>query len=314
MELFSVTHEDQIFTYTDHIKTFPAHATAVLRSLLARWVKIFPYEETLIQTRHNVPSLFVRFDCVVTPDNHVFVYEIQEGCAWVGYTGIANEAFRTVRDEIVQEDWPHLGVVRSNHQTDKDDDLWLPRVGFWNAAETPFPLVVRNRMPLLPPTQRALIIRKSVRPVLNHNNKQYGVDLGLWKMVNWENTTGGEDLPWDRAFVLKPQSGFGSKDIMIWKPDDRSGRATKTQIMRVLREYNSMFFQDFIPPMHMDIDRKPYHFIYRPYFMYSARKGGYVPAHGLWAARPAPNIRIHGTSDTVSGPLIMERWSSDFSQ
>lgn len=65
-----------------------------------------------------------------------------------------------------------------------------------------------------------------------------------------------------------------------------------------------MYLQPFVPPMPMDINGAPFNAIYRPYFAYSGRKNGWIPLHGVWTARPAPNIRIHGAADAISGPLM----------
>ncbi len=307
MKLKSIRHHDQTFTYTDHTLTFPSFATDALHRALVQWQKVFPREETLIQMRHDVPSLFVRFDCVISPAGDVRIYELQEGCAWVGYTGIANSAFRGIRDRIVQEEWPHLRVLRSDKQTDKDDDLWLSRSNITEALRSPDPLMVRSNMPLLAEELRTIIIRKSVRPVMMHNDKSYGEALGWWRVVDWEESSHGEEkIPWHEAFVLKPRFGFGSSDIMLWNPHNRVGRATRTQVLRVLKRRGTMYLQPYIPPMHMDIDGTPYNFIYRPYFIYSGKQKQWVPAHGIWTARPHPALRIHGASDAISGPLKMQ--------
>ena len=208
----------------------------------------------------------------------------------------------------MREDWPLLKVLRSDSHADKDDELWLERASVEEALTYPNPLIVRNRLPAtLSDEQRAVITGKSVRPVLTHNNKLYGVLFGWWKKVDWQTSSYGEELPWHEAFALKPWSGYGSMDIMLWKPNDRNGRATRTQIKHVLEKRGTMLLQPFISPMHMNINEASYNFIYRPYFIYSVKKKRYVPMHGVWTARPYPNLRIHGSSDSISGPLLMER-------
>lgn len=305
MEFHSVRHFDQHFIYTDHTLALSTDTTQHLLHILNKWQDIFPKEATLIQTRYGVPSLFVRFDFSLSPDGEIRIYEIQEGCAWVGFTGIANSAFREIRDQVVRDEWPGLKVLMSDEQHDKDDSLWLERSTVEEALENAAPLVVRNWLPRVSHVVRTAIISKSVRPVVMHNNKRYGIHLGWWKSVLWHETEHGTQLPWNEAFVLKPVSGHGSTDIMIWKPDDRTGRATRTQIIRTLQKHGKMYIQLFIAPMRMEINGSPYNFIYRPYFMYSGVRKAWVPAHGVWTARPYPNIRIHGASDTISGPLML---------
>jgi hypothetical protein len=307
MKTDQVRYQDQIFTYTDRSMTLSQSIRAQLIRMLKAWEHTFPREETLIQNRHGVPSLFVRFDFAVSDHDEVRCYEIQDGPAWVGYTGAANARFREIRDAIVSRDWPGLCVVRRETRSDIDDDLWVPRVDAREALAQQYPLIVRNHPePALMEAQKRELIGRSVRPVYMHNNKRYGADFGWWKVVTWEDSARGEMLPWHSAFVLKPREGFGSADIMLWKPDERAGRATRTQILRTLEERGSMYLQGYIPPMQTEIDGQSYHYIFRPYFIYDANSKGWVPAHGLWTARPAPATRIHGTSDSISGPLYFE--------
>lgn len=303
MHLQSVRHENQVFTYSTHTMRFPRRATDALMRILPEWQKVFPRENTGIQLRHGVPSLFVRFDCVLTSDGMPLSYEIQEGCAWVGYTGIANAVFRDVRDSIARTEWPGLKVLRSHRQTDTDDELWVPRIHVRDALASSDPLIMRSPLKLITDEERTALIKRSVRPVLTHNDKTYGERLGWWRMVRWEGA--GTRLPWDSAFVLKPTAGHGSADIMIWKPDERGGRATRTQILRKLEKHHEMYLQPFYPPMQITLNGDSFNYIYRPYFIYSGSRG-WVPAHGLWTARPFPALRIHGTSDAISGPLLME--------
>lgn len=306
MDVRTIQHEDQVFRYIpDRAVHFPEAATRTLQRALEQWVKVFPKERTLIQAKYGVPSLFVRFDCVLSESGEVQVYEIQDGCAWVGYAGVANEKFRDVRDTIVRRDWPFLKVLRSDDYSDKDDDLWLERASVQEALTSPHPLIARDRLSDLSESDQEKILGKSLRPLLSHNDKRYGVLLGWWKPVNWESTAHGTKLPWDKAFVLKPQFGFGSKDIMFWNPSERAGRATRTQIERALQTHSTMYLQPFHPPSRIELDGAAYHSICRPYFIFSAKECAYVPAHGVWSARPYPNLRIHGASDSISGPLYM---------
>jgi hypothetical protein len=305
MKITSIHHEGQKFTYTDKTLVFPSFATALLEREIDRWQGIFPKENTLIAAKCNVPSLFLRIDCVISPDSRVHIFEIQEGCAWIGYSGIVNESYRVIRDAVVKKDWGTIKVLRWDN-SDQDDDLWVPRVSFSEALNGLGPLFVRTMMPKAKLGARDRIIRRSLQPVMTHNDKQYGVEMGLWKDVSWTGTKGGELLPWNSGFVLKPYYGNGSKDVMIWATVGRRGRATKTQILNAFKKYSSMLLQELALPVQVMIDRHQYNTIYRPYFIYSMTHRKYIPIHGVWTARPYPNLRIHGASDAVSGPLMMD--------
>ncbi|MFZ2886348.1 MAG: hypothetical protein WA021_00840 [Minisyncoccia bacterium] len=305
MELHRVRHREQTFVYSDFSVRLPAEATREMLDILSKWQTLYPREETLIQQRHGVPSLFVRFDCVIAPDGALHMYEIQDGCAWIGYTGVANTEFRRVRDEIVATEWPGLAAIISPQDPNTDDELWLPRRKMLEALREDGPLIVRSRLSLRTPEERERLIARSVKPVLAHNDKTYGEHFGWWKRVTWEETGRSKELPWENAFVLKPIEGHGSTDIMIWKPGDRTGRATRTQIVNTLERNQEMLLQPYHPPMQTMINGAAYNMIYRPYFIYSGERG-WIPAHGLWTARPSPALRIHGASDAISGPLMMD--------
>lgn len=283
---------------------FPAWAVDELKRVLARWQIIYPPEDTLIRERCGVPSLFVRFDCVISPEGQLAIYELQEGCAGIGYAGIANEALRNVRDTIAGDEWPGLKEIRSTREKNQDDDLWLERISFRQGLRHNGPLVVRSALSTCLPHVSAAITRKSVRPIQTHNDKSYGVEFGWWKPVSWESTAHGEALPWNEGFVLKPLKTAGSVDIMPWNPQKRIERTTRAQILRVLQERDTMYLQPFISPMQMDINGTVFNHIYRPYFVYSSREREWIPMHGMWVARPYPNIRIHGASDAIWGPLV----------
>ena len=151
---------------------------------------------------------------------------------------------------------------------------------------------------------RASLIGRSVKPMFYQNDKRYGVEFGWWKRIVWEN--GKETLlPWNEAFVLKPLKSQGSANVMIWNPFDRKGRATRTQIISTLQRHTMMYLQRFIPPMSTTIANREYNMMYRPFFGYDPRIKKWVPMHGVWTARPYPNLRLHGSSDAISGPLLI---------
>ncbi len=308
MEILTFTHGERVFRYTDHTISLPAPVTNLLKNILKRWQIVFPKEDTLIQARHGVPSLFVRFDCSISQDGTVHIYEIQDGCGGVGYAGIANKASAQVRDQVISREWPDLSVVTSKHiRTEIDDELWTPRILVDKALKSSYPLIIRNPLLQRSNEERSLLFKRSVCPVLTHNNKEYGVDFGWWKIVRWEESLNENTLPWNEPFVLKPQDGHGSKDVMFWRPGKHSARATRTQILRVLQDRKVMYQQPLIQPSQMIINGALCNYILRPFFVYSSHQKQWVPMHGVWTARPSPNMRIHGASDAVSGPLFMEQ-------
>jgi hypothetical protein len=196
--------------------------------------------------------------------------------------------------------WPKFKVLMSKKGRVHDDALWLEPITIEQALLNNEPLMVRHHMVRYPHLHETIIAR-SVMPVRTHQDKTYGIKMGWWRTVRL-----GEPLPWDEHFVLKPFKSWGSKDVMCWIPDDRRGRSTRTQIENTLRKHDSMILQPYIEPTKINIAGVPHNSILRPFFGYNPHTDAWVPMGGLWTARPSPNLRIHGTSDAISGPLIIE--------
>ena len=277
--------------------------------MLLTWQNVFPYEPTLAMTQFGVPSLIARFDG--TLQGEAFEpYEIQVGCGWVGYAGVANTKFCAIRDEFAKHKWPQFKVVMPHTRKDQDDDLWLPRIDAREAFEDSGPLLVRysahsTKWKRLPASQQKALIARSLKPVVTQLDKRYGIVLGWWRPVGFAQTHQGNALPWNTSFVLKPLHGHGSHGVMIWNAAQREGRATRTQILNALEKNKWMYLQSFIPPMRMEIGGDDYNVIYRPFFGYDPQGKKWEPMHGVWTARPYPNLRIHGSSDALSGPLYI---------
>lgn len=292
------------FTYTDTILRLPRAQCDEMIQLLQKWQTIFPRERTYTNRMYGIPSLMARFDCTLRPDGSVGFYEIQEGCGWVGYAGIANPAFGAVRDELYAKEWPQFKLLAKpdhNH----DDLLWLEPHGLEEVLRNDYPIMMRYSLQLMQHDDIPPLIARTVRPVAHHGDKQYGVEFGWWRRVSWGNTDRGASLPWDKAFVLKPDKSWDSIDIMIWKPGTREG-ATRAQMLKTLEKRSEMLLQQFIEPMPLSIAAKPYRAIFRPFFGYVPRTREWIPMHGVWTARPTSELRIHGAADAISGPLIID--------
>lgn len=301
MQIETLQHGEQSFAYTDHAIHLPKEITQQLIDELHTWQKYFPKEDTFVERTYGVPCLVARFDGAIV-DGRFRSYEIQGGCGWIGYAGVANPEFKARRDRLMREEWPSFPVLMLQ-DSPHDDDLWLRRVDRQTALNETGPIMLREGLWGLAWEVQDTLIARSVRAFRNHFDKRYGIGMRWWKTVSAENT---DLLPWDEAFVLKPLEGTGSKDVMCWLPDTRRGRATRTQIKETLEAREYMLLQPFIPPNSMEIDGTSFNVIYRPFFGFDPSINDWTPLHGVWTARPAPNLRIHGSSDAISGPLMME--------
>lgn len=295
------------FTYVDHPIYLPSNTITAMLETLSVWQSVFTREPTYAQTQYGVPSLLVRFDGVLAQDGSFLSYEIQDGCGWAGYAGVVNEPFRHSRDHFAHDIWPPFRLLQ-DFAAERDDGLWLKNIGIDDALRSDELILFRYWAKAAALTKEDLwrLTTRSISPCWTHNDKSYGVPLGWWKYIRWDTSNNGAALPWDSQFVLKPLQEWGSKDIMHWIPNERRGRSTRTQIQEVLEKHKVMYLQPFIAPMSVMLD-VPYNTILRPFFAYDVRKKTWVPLGGVWTGRPAPNLRIHGTSDAVSGPLLLER-------
>ncbi len=295
---------DERFVYTNQEVALPKTAVEQLLLTLEKWSASQPYEPTFVMREYGIPSLIVRFDGVLDANGKFRAYEIQGGCGWIGYAGYANPAFREIRDMLAREKWPPFKLLMPPVET-SDDELWLERITLEEALRTTGPLMIRNWLFYgMTASERSSLLQRAVKPIFDQNDKDYGVEFGWWKRIVW-NAEDTELLPWEEAFVLKPVRGYGSADVMIWKPQDRKGRATRTQILEALKRKEMMYLQEFIPPHTMEINGRAYNMMLRPFFGYDPIEKKWVPMHGVWAARPHPNLRLHGASDTISGPLMI---------
>jgi len=308
MKLQTLEEAGRTFTYTDHRISVPRFVTAQMLDILKKWQTVFPSEASYVSREYGVPSIIVRFDGVVAPEGRFDAYEVQSGCGWTGYAGLVNEAFRDMRDNFVKNKWPPFKLLAPLRKPleNPDELFWLQRTSLKEARESDTLLWVRYLAQKIPKRVRGAIIARSLKPVQAHNSKHYGTALGWWKTVMWHESLHGSALPWDEAFVLKPSFQYGSTDIMLWKPNERTGRATRTQIIQTLQRNGGMYLQRFIAPMRTRVGNNEYNIILRPFFGYDPQEKRWVPMQGVWTGRPYPNLRIHGASDAISGPLYME--------
>ena len=306
MKLQQFCHHDQTITYTKQPVFVLPRITEDMLSLIEKWQQVFPRENTFVQREYGVPSLMVRFDCVVNTQDKLQVYEVQEGCGGAGYAGAINDVFRKTRNHFKKEVWPRFKLLTPKSRVDHDDDMWLKRITLKKALQGDHLLQIRHPLRTLDEEQRSLLVARSVMPWAFHSDKRYGVELGLWRPVFWTESNSGLLLPWNEGFTLKPMRSYGSRDVMSWNPQEKKGRATRAQICAALEKHGTMYLQPFIPPTPLSINETTYHMVLRPFFGFDVEHKQWKPMHGIWVARPYPNLRIHGAPDTIMGPLYSQ--------
>ncbi len=274
-------------------RIFPDWAINQSVNLLGKWGKIFPQEGTWSELNFNIPSLIVRMDCTINIiEGNLAVYEIEERPAGIGIASLVNPQFKE-NFERLRKEWPPFKVLLSPRRNGGDDYLW------GDIALSPTSnglLLVRAE-----PEEREFwsLVPRAVAPIRNKGAKGYGVSLGLWSRVS-----DPELLPWREAFVLKPLQGSKCRGVEIWVPGKKKipGSSTRTRILKVLKEKGEMYLQKFFPPLKIELGGEEFWGVFRFFFGFSLKKNAYVPLGGVWMARK--NLRLHGASDAVTGPLL----------
>lgn len=281
-----------------HIEIFPKRASKELLSTIEHWRKIFSEKETWVQKNLNVSSLIIRADCVITKNDRLALYEIEDRPAAIGITSIINKSFGNNLQEFCTKKWPDFKIVKSNSRPDNDDYLWRNNL---NSTSNKNTLVLVRAGP--EEKEFNIFQARSVSTIKTEGCKKYGETLGLWKKVSCNNT---DSLPWNEDFVLKPLQGTNNKDVTIFfaKRDRKiRGGSTKARVIRILQENKEMYLQPFISPMQCPV-LKNHLMIYRVFLGYDPKSCKYIEMGGCWNARE--NYNIHGTAETVWGAVVLE--------
>lgn len=277
------------FKFLNKEVLFDKEVEAQAIELISQWVKVFPKEKTWVQNNLEVPTLILRLDATVN-DGVLGLYEIEERPAGIGVSAMLNPGFSRKLQEM-KNSWPEFDVLVSSKRKSSDDHLW-------------------SNIETGKPNGRLLLIRaepeeeefhslesQSVSTLLKKGDKSYGLSLGLWKKIHSR-----EELDFDKAFVLKPLQGSKTRDMYLWHPERLPGTVTRTKIENALISHkDGMFMQLYIDPMRIDISGEQHCMMYRVYFGLDPKEKTWKFLGGLWNSRP--NVKIHGASDAVFGPV-----------
>lgn len=143
---------------------------------------------------------------------------------------------------------------------------------------------------------RATILEeKSLVPIRLDGYKGYLLKLNLASLVKEPS-----GLPWEKGFAIKPLQGSKMEGVELWLPQENPGISTKARILKRLEEKVPYLWQPFIFPEEEKQEEKKGWTIWRLYFGWENEK--YTFIGGLWNWRP--NLRIHGASDAIFGPIF----------
>jgi hypothetical protein len=287
---------DWIVNYEETIiKRFPEWAIEEIINILPLWRRFFPREESWVQRKYGWPSMIVRVDCIIN-EGKLRIFEIEERPAGIGLNYRLNLGFKKEFDQLRRNwPWPEIIVVRSYQRTTGDDELWTEVVGIDQLLLSKEELLVLVRAE---PEEKEFwgLGEISISTIKHKGMKEYGVPLGWWKKVETP-----EELPsWENGFVLKPLQGSKLKGIEIWPGEKNKklwGRSTKAKILSSLQKGPC-----FCQPFYLPPQEKGYFWMFRIFFaLNTASNGEWRCIGGLWNA--SPNLRIHGTPESIFGPI-----------
>ena len=150
--------------------------------------------------------------------------------------------------------------------------------------------------------------RQSLFPVRDDGNKDYLITMGLAQAAN--PALIAEKLAAGETFAMKPRRGMWAQDCYIktgaGKEGKINGRDTASKIQGAVDANPDAYV---VQPLHMPgkIDlglEKPLLGMARVFALHNQQTGDFDVVGGVYVARS--NIKLHGTSDAVTGRLHME--------
>lgn len=264
--------------------------------VIKNWVDHFPKEKTWVQNELGIPTLIARIDFCITDNGEVGIYEIEDEPAGIGISREINPQFLRIHQSLLRT-WPDFEVIISPNWKGNDDKLWRSVIehSLWRP-----PALVWIKAH---PSEKMFhhLEEYSVTTLKLKGVKSYGVGMGLWFEVPSDEY---ELLPWNEGFVLKPLQGCRSQKIEIWNPNREkiSGQSTRSQIKKTLGNQKRMYLQKLMIPGR--IKNIPGYVLHRCYFGFDMVSRKWTGMGGVWVARE--NLRIHGASDSVIGPIELE--------
>lgn len=148
---------------------------------------------------------------------------------------------------------------------------------------------------------------RSLFPVRDDGNKDYLVQMGAASIADVVSVS--RKLSLDAAFILKPRKGMWAQNVLLYTGKGSkkrvNGFAEKDDVVRLIESGNieDFLLQGFITPGNITINGSSYLAMARIYAIADLSTKKYIAKNGIYIARQ--NIRLHGTSDAITGRLIL---------
>lgn len=274
----------------------PAWAVQLCRDWVAKWEQHFKPEETFVSQAFGTHSMLVKVDLgnIDEASRQISIFGVDDAPDGLGVACRVNPDFAAKLQHVLVS-WPRVRSLVLDGTY--DDHVWLGEpLSLLELDSYRDLLLVRSAQnnPLL-----LGFAARSITPCANRNLRCWGQAAGLWSTVHTV-----DQLPWKQGFVLKPKQGMSCRDVMIWRKGRYRGSSSRSQIQETLNRHGSMYCQDFIQPMMCPFlcNGKDWLMVLRTFFAFDVEAMTYRYLGGFWLSREE-NIRLHGSSDAMVGPL-----------
>ncbi|NUM25829.1 MAG: hypothetical protein HUU49_04410 [Candidatus Buchananbacteria bacterium] len=274
----------------------PAWAVSACHDWVTKWERHFTPEETFVSQAFNTHSMLVKVDLghVDESTRRVSIFGVDDAPDGLGVACRVNQDFATKLQDVLAS-WPRVRSLVLDKAS--DDHVWLGQpLSLLELGSCQDLLLVRSAQ-----NSQALatFASRSITPCANRNLRCWGQAVGLWSPVQT-----ADQLPWKQGFVLKPRQGMSCRDVMIWRKGRYRGSSSRSQIHETLNRQGLMYCQNFIEPMRCPFlcNGKDWLMVLRAFFAFDVTAMKYRYLGGFWLSREE-NIRLHGSTDAVVGPL-----------
>lgn len=296
--------------------TMDLRADYFLRERIFAWERAFTTREnTWVRTAIGVPSLLIRIDFVVTPEEKIFLFEVEERPSGIALTAAINPQFRDLFADL-REHWenvfgrPIAWVISESYQQEGETDDALLADFFRIPIYYGVPPSVNGTLLYVRslPSEKTYhsLAERAISTVAVEGDKQYGNTLGWWSTLPSE-------LPWRNGFATKPRQGSRMrKGIYLFPPPEYlgkatshfHGRATRARIEQARDNGEIGYIQPWIWPEKHGFLPDEYWLVRRVYFGLYPDTRQWKCLGGFWNA--CPSLRVHGTRDAILGCVTIK--------
>ncbi len=278
--------------------------------------------------KFGIPAPIIRLDMPPAHKKFRGVYEVEANVAGLG---IAHQMGMPIAREVAKSllalDINRIGYGVAPSRADQYQDLhvFAQALGEFGVKAESLPTlsaetrgVYPRQMPLwlragdedreiLTSGDDPLISRCLLLHFHGGGNKGYLVDVGGAVLASDLVSNEEPFTLFPNGFVMKPLGGWGTKEMYAWCPEQpfKKSGVSHTKMVDLISEARSRLdhgSQTIIQPFEKpDVVGDSYR-IWRLYLIWDGVR--YKAFGGFWMQRPA-SLRIHGSADAVTGPLVV---------